>query len=144
MQSEARFLILRVDHPAPLTQATFRPESRAEEFSFITCATNGEVRMIRGGATDSTARSNVVLEPRHPGPALAAKWSANGRWLATIGGGEVLLWDGTNEIPVARVRLTGLPPGTSRVEFSADSTLLATYGGDNNVALWDLAEIPAR
>ncbi len=143
-ESAARFQILRVDHPAPLTQATFRPGSSATDFSFITCATSGEVRMIRGSALEPEPRANIVLEPRHAGPAVAAKWSANGRWLATIGGGEVLLWEGSGEIPIARARLTGLPPTAARVEFSADNTLLATYGGNNNVALWDLAKIPAR
>jgi WD40 repeat protein len=133
-------------HPAPVTQATFRPIKESESYSFITCATNGEVRFVRM-TSDTVPRSEpaaTILEPRHPGSVLSASWSADGRWLATVGGGEVLLWDWTSDFPVARVRFGNLHKDTSRAEFSPDAKLLATYGGDNTVNIWDLTRLPER
>ena len=136
--------IVNLAHPAPVTQATFRPIKESEDHTFITCATNGEVRFVR--MTNDTAAGSVpavtVLKPRHPGSALSASWSADGHWLATVGGGEVLLWDCASFFPVARARLSGLHKDTSRAEFSADAKLLVTYGGDNIAYLWDLTKIP--
>jgi WD40 repeat protein len=86
----------------------------------------------------------TVLEPRHTGAVLSATWSEDGRWLATVGGGEVLVWDWVSDFPVARVRLSGLHKDTSRAEFSADANLLATYGGDNTAYIWDLTKIPKQ
>jgi WD40 repeat protein len=138
--------IVNLAHPAPVTQATFRPIKESEGYTFITCATNGEVRFAR--MTNDTAAGSgpavTVLKPRHPGSALSASWSADGRWMATVGGGEVLLWDWASDFPVARLRLSGLHRDTSRAEFSPDAKVLATFGGDNTVNLWDLTKIPER
>ena len=138
--------IVNLVHPAPVTQATFRPVKESEGYTFITCATNGEVRFVQ--MTNDTAAGSgpavTVLKPRHPGSALSASWSADGRWMATVGGGEVLLWEWASDFPVARVRLSGLHRDTSRAEFSPDARVLATFGGDNTVNVWDLTKIPER
>jgi len=138
--------IVNLPHPAPLTQATFRPLKESEGYTFVTCATNGEVRVARmtNDITTNSVPVATVLEPRHTGAVLSATWSEDGRWLATVGGGEVLVWDWVSDFPVARVRLSGLHKDTSRAEFSADANLLATYGGDNTAHIWDLTKIPKQ
>jgi WD40 repeat protein len=151
---EDRHEIVKLAHSAPVTQATFRPIKELEGYTFITCATNGEVRFVRMmNAAANSAPSATILEPRHLGSALSASWSADGRWLATVGlarladnrvGGEVLVWDLVSDFPVARLRLSGLPAGTARAEFSPDARLLVAYGGDNIAYIWDLTKIPER
>jgi WD40 repeat protein/energy-coupling factor transporter ATP-binding protein EcfA2 len=140
--------IVNWSHPAPVTQATFRPIQDSEGYTFVSCATNGEVRYVQVGnkpATNPTLDRTVnenVLEPRHPGAVLSAAWSTDGRWLATVGGGEVLVWDWATGFPIARLRLSGLHKDTSRAEFSENAALLVTYGGDNTAHVWDLTKIP--
>jgi WD40 repeat protein len=94
--------------------------------------------------TDATASSaqptKQILEPHHPGPALSASWSADGNLLATVGGGEVLIWEMSADVPTARVRLAGLHE-TSRAEFSHDGRFLVTYGGDDTALVWDVSKI---
>jgi hypothetical protein len=135
--------IVNLPHPAPVSQATFRPVTGDMDYHFITCATNGEVRLIHlfKLTSDPPWTENQVLEPRHAGPALFATWSADGHWLATVGGGEVLVWEWQGDRPVARLRLTGLNIATSRAEFSPDARTLATYGGDDTAYIWNLAKI---
>ena len=135
--------IVNLPHPAPVTQATFRPVTGDMDYHFITCATNGEVRLVHlfKLTSDPPSTENQVLEPRHAGPALFATWSADGHWLATVGGGEVLVWEWQGDRPVARLRLTGLDAATSRAEFSPDARMLVTYGGDNTAYVWDLAKL---
>jgi WD40 repeat protein len=94
--------------------------------------------------TDATTRSPQwawqTLEPRHPGPALSASWSADGNLLATVSGGEVLIWIMSTDVPTARVHLVGLHE-TSRAEFSHDGRFLVTYGGDDTALVWDVSKI---
>ncbi|HYJ03844.1 MAG TPA: hypothetical protein VEX43_01840 [Chthoniobacterales bacterium] len=136
--------VVNLAHPAPVTQATFRPVKDAEGYTFVTCATNGEVRSVRMPSDTDATPAATVLEPRHPGAVFSATWSADGRWLATVGGGEILVWDWASNSPIARLRLSGLHKDTSRAEFSENAGLLATYGGDNTVLLWDLTKIPPQ
>jgi WD40 repeat protein len=63
--------------------------------------------------------------------------------LVTVGGGEVILWKWTNDLPVARLRLVDLNSDTSRAEFSPDAGLLVTYGGDQTAYIWDLTKLRA-
>lgn len=134
--------LVKVEHPAPVTQATFRPLIDAKGYTFVTCAMNGEVRFV--SVTDVTATSAVtkveVLEPHHPGPVLSATWSADGRILATVGGGETIIWDISTGLPGPRARLINLGE-TSRAEFSSDSKSLVTYGGSDTAYVWDLTKI---
>lgn len=136
--------LVKVEHPAGVTQATFRPLIDAKGYTFVTCAMNGEVRFV--SVTDVTPTSAVtkvkVLEPHHPGPVLSATWSANGRILATVGGGETIIWDISSDLPRARARLINLHE-TSHAEFSPDSNSLVTYGGSDTVYVWDLTKISA-
>jgi WD40 repeat protein len=138
--------IVRIQHGAVVTQATFRPVIDAQGYTFVTTANNGEVRSVR--FTDLTTKSaeypGKLLEPHHPGPVQSATWSGDGRWLATVGAGEVLVWEWITDAPVAHLQLTGLHPETSRAEFSPDAKLLVTYGGDNLAHVWDLTKLPSR
>ena len=130
---------------APVMQATFRPVNVKNEYHFITCATNGEVRLVRlfDVSSDPASTETQDLEPRHPGSVLFATWSTDGHWLATVGGGEVLVWEWKDNRPVARLRLTGLDAATSSAEFSPDAKRIVTYGGDETAYLWDLKTITA-
>jgi hypothetical protein len=83
------------------------------------------------------------LEPHHLGAAVSATWSADGRWLATVGEGEVTLWEWVIAFPVARLRIVDLHPAISRAEFSPDAKLLVTYGGDQVAYVWDLTKLSA-
>lgn len=128
---------------APVMQATFRPVKEGEDYYFITCATNGEVRLVRlfNVTSDPASTESQDLEPRHAGPVVSATWSADGHLLATVGGGEVLVWEWKENVPVARLRLTGLNSATSGAEFSPDAKRLVTYGGDDTALLWNLTKI---
>ncbi|MDZ4289556.1 MAG: hypothetical protein U0984_16445, partial [Prosthecobacter sp.] len=143
--------MLKMAHAAPVTQATFRPVEDENGYVIITCATNGQVRWLhlaheayKLAAIADT--EGLPLKETHLGAALWASWSADGHWLATAGGGEVIIWEEERTIspPKARLRLTGLDPATSRCEFSPDGKTLATYGGDNFVYLWDISQLPQR
>jgi WD40 repeat protein len=134
--------LVKLVHPAPVTQATFRPVKEAAGYSFITCATNGEVMYVRLSDIDTSSPSlTAKVLDRHPGAALFATWSSDGQLLATVGGGEVFVWRWEGNAPVLRVRITGLHAATSRAEFSPDAKLLVTYGGDNLAHIWDLTRI---
>lgn len=74
--------------------------------------------------------------------AVLAPWSADGRWLATVGEGEIILWKCVIDCPIARLRIVDLYPATSRAEFSPDARLLVTYGGDSLAYVWDLEKLP--
>lgn len=138
--------IIRVNHPAIVTQATFRPVVDAEGYTFITTAANGEVRLVEFTDISSASLDHPakILEPRHVGAAVSATWSADGRWLATVGEGEVIVWEWVSDAPIARLRIAELNSATSRAEFSPDAQLLVTYGGDQIVYVWDLSKLTAQ
>ena len=83
---------------------------------------------------------------QHTGDIRAVAFSADGLWLASVGGspygeqGEVILWDlSASDITKAHQTLTG---GTNRflaAAFSPDSTQLAAAGDDKVIYVWDLA-----
>ena len=134
-----------LDHPAPVTRATFRPVKMATGYAIATTATNGEVRLVQFAKTASGSTTPAmieILERRHPGAAVFATWSNDGHWLATVGGQEIILWEWTNQSCVARLRLVELPAGTSRAEFSPDGHFLVAYGGDQSQSayVWDLTK----
>ncbi|HSV62219.1 MAG TPA: hypothetical protein VLH83_02640 [Chthoniobacterales bacterium] len=134
--------IVNIEHPAPVTHATFRPGITAKGYSFATTATNGEVRLVQFAKITGSAEAaqTRILERRHPGAAVFATWSSDGHWLATVGGGEIILWEWINESCAARLRLAELPAGTSRAEFSPDGHFLVAYGGDQSAYVWDLTK----
>ncbi|MEY2562422.1 MAG: hypothetical protein QOH88_615 [Verrucomicrobiota bacterium] len=136
--------ILNLEHPASVMHATFRPVKEASGYTFATCSTNGEVRLVRMTKVTAYAAEYVekVLEPRHSAAAVFAGWSDDGHWLATVGGGETLVWEWRGDGLVAVLRLVGLP-GTLRAVFSPDAKLLATSGGSDTAYLWDLTKIRA-
>jgi WD40 repeat protein/energy-coupling factor transporter ATP-binding protein EcfA2 len=138
--------IVRTNHLAPVTQATFRPLVTASGYTFVTTATNGEIRLVQFSdlTTQSADYPGKVMERRHPGAAVFAAWSADGRWLATVGGAEVLLWEWKDDALVARVRIVDLHRDTSRAEFSPDAHLLVAYGGDQFAYVWDLTKLPPQ
>jgi WD40 repeat protein len=125
------------DHKAPVTQATFRPIADGEGHPFVTTATNGEVSLCSFSETLKDPHQ-LILKERHPGAVVFATWSADGHWLATVGGGEVILWEWVSKALVARLLIQSLQPATSRAEFSTNGRLLVTYGGDQIVYVWDL------
>jgi WD40 repeat protein len=136
--------ILKLEHPASVMHATFRPVKEAAGYTFATCSTNGEVRLVRMTKVTAYSAEHVekVLEPRHSAAALFAVWSDDGHWLATVGGGETLVWEWRGDGLVAVLRLEGLP-GTLRAMFSPDGKLLATSGGTDTAYLWDLTKLHA-
>ena len=135
--------LVRLSHPAPVTHATFRPIVQQGACTFVTCATNGEVRLVYvTDLSNPTPRlEEKVLEPHQAGSALFATWSEDGNWLATVGGGEVLIWKWQENSLSVRLRLTDLNAATYRAEFSPDARTLATYGGDNVAYVWNLSEL---
>lgn len=136
--------IAKIEHTSAVTRATFRPAISTSSYPFVTTAENGEVRLVTlSGLASRPSKppDDHLLEPRHPGPAVSASWSNDGTWLATVGGGEVLVWQWINGAPVARLQLPGLHAGTSRAEFSPDARWLVTYGGDQVALLWDLSKL---
>ncbi|MEY2490600.1 MAG: hypothetical protein QOC70_2542 [Verrucomicrobiota bacterium] len=133
--------VTHVRHPADVTQATFRPVIDAKGYTFISCDVKGDVRFVRvTDVTTAAGAHHTVLEPHHPGPVLSATWSADGRLLATVGGGEVIIWEMSTDIPSPRTRLTNLGE-TSHAEFSPDSKSLVTYGDSDTAYVWDLTKI---
>ena len=63
----------------------------------------------------------------HAGSVLDAKWSRDGRWLATVGrDNAVIIWDGSTLAPLAAVR--GMEPRA--VAFSPDGNSLAISDGE--------------
>ena len=137
--------LVNIAHPAPVTHATFRPVAEEGACTFVTCATNGELRLVQvaGMGNRTQLVEEKVLEPHHPGSAVFATWSQDGNWLATVGGGEVLIWKWQGNSLSIQLRLAELNPATLRAEFTPDAKLLVTYGGDNVAYLWDLGKILA-
>ncbi|HEV7406791.1 MAG TPA: hypothetical protein VGO11_27830 [Chthoniobacteraceae bacterium] len=137
---------LKLEHTAPVQQATFRPVDEPRGYSVITCASNGELRRIQFSkeGEESPVLLTTGLEPRHPGTVHSVSWSSDGAWLASVGGGEVLVWRWTDQGPVARLQIGGLHRDTSRAEFSPDARWLVTYGGDQVALLWDLSKLGGR
>lgn len=126
-------------HLAEVSQATFRPAPSPGKYPMVTCCANGEVRAWTEALT--TNHHGKGMEYLHPGAVVSASWSKDGNWLATVGGGDVLIWHwpANQEHPAGKVRILGLTNGTSRGEFSPDGKSLITYGGDNAALLWDLS-----
>jgi WD40 repeat protein len=126
---------------------------------------------LAGGFLDGTAR---LWERRGPKPFATSRplqghrsvgfvrFSPDGRWLVTMGGGVQRLWDMTSHDPSAssRVMVGDNPNGpgvlgaagnvrtqrSGNLAFSSDGRWLVTYGGVNQPAsLWDLRSAdPAR
>jgi WD40 repeat protein len=133
--------VTHVRHLADLTRATFRPVIDAKGYTFISCDVKGNVYFVRvTDVTTAAGTHHTVLDPHHPAPVLSATWSADGRLLATVGGGEVIIWEMSTDIPSPRARLTNLGE-TSHAEFSPDSKSLVTYGGSDTAYVWDLTKI---
>ncbi len=132
--------IFTLEQAAPVTRATFRPVAGSAGHDFVTTATNGEVRFVH--FQDEKPRA-AVLTPRHPGAAVSATWSTDGAWLATAGGGEILLWKWTDTLPVAVLRIEPATAPT-RCEFSPDAGFLVTYGNDEKAFVWDLSGLSQK
>ncbi len=74
---------------------------------------------------------------RHTGDVLSAAWSADGRWLASVGAdGLVVVWDARTLQP-SRV-LTGHHGPVLMAHFAPDNRTLYTVGDDGSVLAWDL------
>jgi len=139
--------VATIQHEAPVTHAIFRPGSSGSGYTVVTTATNGEVRVVQladPASTSTTPPAEKILDRRHPGAAAFATWSNDGRWLATVGGGEVVLWEWAANSCTTRLRLVELSPGTARAEFSLDAHLLVTYGGDQSAYIWDLTQLTGK
>lgn len=136
----------KIEHTSAVTRATFRPVISTDTYTFVTTCANGEVHLIT--LTDLSIKSakatDEILALRHPGAALMATWGGDGTWLATVGGGEAIVWQWSNSGLAARLRLTGLHPETARADFSPTARWLVTYGGDHVALLWDLWKLGER
>jgi len=89
----------------------------------------------------SPSRRNGCRSLRRRRRLSLATWSADGRWFATVGEGEIILWEWVIDFPFARLRIVDLHPATSRAEFSPDARLLVTYGGDSLAYALDLEKL---
>jgi WD40 repeat protein len=88
----------------------------------------------------ATGKRLPPLDSRPPAEHVAlAAW---GRMVATAGGGEVLLWDGTSGKQMARFTVGG--GSVSRVALSPDGKRLAAAGTGGTVVLWNVTSREQR
>jgi WD40 repeat protein len=128
----------RLDHDAGVSHAAFAPDGAL----LVTLGMDGVARVWdRGGVGEATLL--------HDGPLWTAAWTPDGRKLATGGNaGKVTVWERASWT-IGRT-LDAHINFVTALAFDAAGALLASAGGDGNVAIWDtdrflqLARIPTK
>lgn len=99
---------------------------------FLACLEDGSVRII-----DSKTRQTIRTLDKHPGPAYAAAWSADGSFVAT-GDETARIWI-HNALTGKKVReYRTHTKGIQKLSFNLPGTLLISTGKDDQVNVYDL------
>ncbi len=99
---------------------------------FVACLEDGSVRIM-----DSKTRQTVRTLDKHPGPAYAAAWSADGAFVAT-GDETARIWI-HNAVTGKKVReYRTHTKGIQKLSFNLPGTLLISTGKDDQVNVYDL------
>jgi WD40 repeat protein len=99
---------------------------------FVACLEDGSVRII-----DAKTRMTLRTLDRHPGPAYAAAWSADGNYVAT-GDETARIWihDTRTGKKVREYRTH--TKGIQKLSFNLPGSLLISTGKDDQVNVYDL------
>ncbi|MDA0159993.1 TIR domain-containing protein [Solirubrobacter ginsenosidimutans] len=116
-------------------QAIVTIDSTRDGRRIVTASEDGTARIWDA----ATGRSLHVLSG-HDGFLNAARFSPDGRLVATVGGDDdtIRLWDSSTGAELHT--LTGHTGMIDDVAFSPDGTLLASFAGDGTVRLWTTAD----
>jgi WD40 repeat protein len=99
---------------------------------FLACLEDGSVRII-----DAKTKMTVRQLDRHPGPAYAAAWSADGNFVAT-GDETARIWI-HNALTGKKVReYRTHTKGIQKLSFNLPGTLLLSTGKDDQCNVYDL------
>ena len=99
---------------------------------FVACLEDGSVRIM-----DAKTRATIRTLDKHPGPAYAAAWSADGAFVA-IGDETARIWI-HNALTGAKVReYRTHTKGIEKLSFNLPGTLLISTGKDDQVNVYDL------
>ena len=99
---------------------------------FVACLEDGSVRIM-----DAKTRMTIRNLDKHPGPAYAAAWSADGNFVA-IGDETARIWI-HNARTGQRVReYRTHTKGVEKLSFNLPGTLLISTGKDDQVNVYDL------
>ena len=99
---------------------------------FVACLEDGSVRII-----DAKTHATIRTLDRHPGPAYAAAWSADGNFIAT-GDETARIWI-HNAITGQKVReYRTHTKGIEKLSFNLPGTLLVSTGKDDQCNVYDL------
>lgn len=99
---------------------------------FVACLEDGTVRII-----DAKTRMTIRQLDRHPGPAYAAAWSADGNFVA-IGDETARIWI-HNAITGKKIReYRTHTKGIEKLSFNLPGTMLISTGKDDQVNVYDL------
>jgi WD40 repeat protein len=96
-------------------------------------------RTLASASDDGTVRLWDIAEPRFPmngRPASGQVWSPQGKILAYIAGGRIVLWDSVSRDRPVTLRDEGY---LSSVAWSPDGGTLASISSDQSIRLWDAA-----
>ena len=105
---------------------------------FVACLEDGSVRII-----DAKTHMTIRELDKHPGPAYAAAWSADGNFIAT-GDETARIWI-HNAITGKKVReYRTHTKGIEKLSFNLPTTLLVSTGKDDQCNVYDLRTPSAR
>ncbi|MBP6901378.1 MAG: AAA family ATPase [Burkholderiaceae bacterium] len=114
--------------------AAFHP-GRAE---LVTMRDDGEIALWPLAALEQ-AQPKPLQTWAGPPTRVPPLLSADGRWLAAIGGSSIWLWDRQADAKAPPLRLQGHGGDVRQIAFSRDSSLLASASNDRSARVWRLA-----